>query len=203
MVARSAVLIWIAMLTPVFLAFLIDGTFCAGPFAPHADPNWRLPSGIRLVVPPEMPFEVDAVATRGNILSELPLTSAEPREPCILRRTVGADPKVKLELKSVDGPSKSVATRPTRQRQALADVHLGRPIVETRRFVRVEMRKRVPAAWGLEAPIEAVPLFGIIALLITRGVTTSTIRLTWSFTSPMTSVWTSAWATARSLQVGS
>ncbi len=79
-------------------------SFETGPFAPHADGNWRLPSGIRLVVPPEMPFEVDAVATRGNILSELPLTSAEPGEPCILRRTVGADPKVKLELKSVDGP---------------------------------------------------------------------------------------------------
>jgi hypothetical protein len=70
----------------------------------HSFETGRLPSGIRLVVPPEMPFEVDAVATRGNILCDFTLTSAEPGEPSILRRTVGADPKVKLELKSVGWP---------------------------------------------------------------------------------------------------
>ncbi len=79
-------------------------SFETGPFAPHADAGWRLPGGIRLTVPADMPFEVNAVATRGKILSKFPPTSGAPGEPSTLRRTFGADPKVKLELRSVDGP---------------------------------------------------------------------------------------------------
>ncbi len=51
-----------------YIGRLLPGlhSFETGPFAPHLDANWRLPRGIRLVVPPEMTFEVDAVALRKH-----------------------------------------------------------------------------------------------------------------------------------------
>ena len=79
-------------------------SFVTGPFAPHADGGWRLEKGIRLVVPTDMAFEVDAVSARDEVLSGFPLTSTAPRNPSVLTGAVGGDPKVNMNLRSDDGP---------------------------------------------------------------------------------------------------
>jgi len=78
-------------------------SFVTGPFAEHADAGWRLAKGIKLVVPPDMAFEVDAVAGRGQVRSEFPLPSAAPGKPGVVTGTVGAAPKIKMLLRSDDG----------------------------------------------------------------------------------------------------
>lgn len=79
-------------------------SFVTGPFAPHADGGWRLERGIRLVLPSDVAFGVDAVSTRDQVRSGFPLVSAAPRKPGVLTGMVGGDPKVKVELRSDDGP---------------------------------------------------------------------------------------------------
>ena len=79
-------------------------SFVTGPYARHADAGWRLERGIRLVVPTDMGFEVDAASARDQVRSDFPATSTAPRKPGILAGKVGGEPEVKLELRSVDGP---------------------------------------------------------------------------------------------------
>jgi hypothetical protein len=75
-----------------------------GPFAEHADAGWRLERGIRLVVPTDMAFQVDAISARDQVRSGFPLTSTASRMPGVLTGTVGGDPKVRMDLRSDDGP---------------------------------------------------------------------------------------------------
>jgi hypothetical protein len=79
-------------------------SFVSGPHAPHADGGWRLDRGIRLVLPRDMAFDVDAVSARDQVRSGFPLTSAALRKPSVLKGMVGGNPKIKFELKSDDGP---------------------------------------------------------------------------------------------------
>jgi hypothetical protein len=51
-----------------------------------------------------MAFEVDAVSARSNVRSGFPLTFTARRQPSVLTGTVGADPKIKMDLRSDDGP---------------------------------------------------------------------------------------------------
>jgi hypothetical protein len=78
-------------------------SFATGPFAEHADAGWRLARGIRLVLPPDMAFKVDAVSARDQVKSGLPITSDAPRKPGVLTGTVGKEPKVRMDLRSDDG----------------------------------------------------------------------------------------------------
>jgi hypothetical protein len=78
-------------------------SFVTGPYVSHGDGNWRLARGIKLVVPRDMAFEVDAISARDKVRSRFPLTSAASQKPGILKGRIGGDPKVKLELKSDDG----------------------------------------------------------------------------------------------------
>jgi hypothetical protein len=79
-------------------------SFVAGPYVSHADGGWRLERGIRLVVPRNMAFEVDAVLARDQVRSGFALASAALQRPSVLKGMVGGNPKVTMELKSDDGP---------------------------------------------------------------------------------------------------
>lgn len=79
-------------------------SFVTGPFVPHADGGWRLERGIRLVLPSDAAFEVDAVSARDQVRSGFPLVSAAPRKPGVLTDTLGSAPGVRVELRSDDGP---------------------------------------------------------------------------------------------------
>ena len=79
-------------------------SFETGPFVQHADAGWRLERGIRLVMPTDMAFEVDAVSTRDEVRSAFPLMTTAPRKPGALTGTSGADLRIKMNLRSDDGP---------------------------------------------------------------------------------------------------
>jgi hypothetical protein len=79
-------------------------SFATGPFAEHADAGWRLAKGIKLVVPPDMAFTVDAVSARDQVRSEFPLSSSAPGKQGAATGTGGADSKIKMLLRSDDGP---------------------------------------------------------------------------------------------------
>jgi hypothetical protein len=49
-------------------------------------------------------FEVDAVSARDIVRNEFPLTFTAPRKPSVLTGRAGGDPKVKIDLRSDDGP---------------------------------------------------------------------------------------------------
>jgi hypothetical protein len=78
-------------------------SFATGSFAEHADEDGRHARGIRFVLPPDMAFKVDAVSARDQVKSAFPLTSEPPRKPGVLTGTVGAEPKVRMDLRSDDG----------------------------------------------------------------------------------------------------
>jgi hypothetical protein len=94
-------------------------SFVTGPFADHADAGWRLERGIRLVVPGDMGFELDAASARDQVRSEFPFTVASPRKLGVLSGAVGTDPKVKIELRSDDGPIEILQQAPGTQNQQL------------------------------------------------------------------------------------
>jgi hypothetical protein len=75
-----------------------------GRYSPHADEGWRLARGIRVVMPADTAFEVDASASEANVLSEIPFRFATPRQPSLLVGAVGSDPKIRISLRSADGP---------------------------------------------------------------------------------------------------
>jgi hypothetical protein len=79
-------------------------SFTTGPHTSHGDGGWRLAKGIRLVLPRDMAFEVDAVSARDEVRSEFPSMSASSQKSSVLNGKVGGDPKVKLELRSDNGP---------------------------------------------------------------------------------------------------
>jgi hypothetical protein len=85
-----------------YTGWLAPGThsFVTRPIAGHVDAV----RGIRLVVPTAMAFEVDAVSARDQVRVGFPLTSTAPRNPGVVTGRVGADPRVKLDLRSEDGP---------------------------------------------------------------------------------------------------
>lgn len=79
-------------------------SFETGPFQIHADSGWRLEKGIRLVLPADLSFGVHAASARNAIQSRFPLSPDAPELPGVLAGTVGADPRIKLDLKSDYGP---------------------------------------------------------------------------------------------------
>lgn len=79
-------------------------SFAAGPFADHADGGWRLATGIRLIVPADMAFKVDDLSASGQVGRRFTFTSDTPRKPGVLADAVGADPNVRIDLRSDNGP---------------------------------------------------------------------------------------------------
>ena len=79
-------------------------SFETGPYAWHPDGGWRIERGIRLILPKDMAFDVDAVAAREQVRSEFAVTSAALQSLNVVKGEVGGNPKVKMELKSDDGP---------------------------------------------------------------------------------------------------
>jgi hypothetical protein len=49
-------------------------------------------------------FEIDAESLSGKVSSEFPTNSTAPPTSIALKGAVGVDPKIKLELRSNDGP---------------------------------------------------------------------------------------------------
>ena len=75
-----------------------------GPFVEHADSRWRLPRGIRIALPPDTAFEVDAASAGGRVRSEFLPASGASREAGAFAGTIGAAPEIRLNLRSDDGP---------------------------------------------------------------------------------------------------
>ncbi len=79
-------------------------SFVTGPFADHADAGWRLDRGIRIVLPTDMGFEVDAASATDRVRSGFPLAFTALRKQGVLKGTAGSDPRIKMDLRSDDGP---------------------------------------------------------------------------------------------------
>jgi hypothetical protein len=73
-----------------------------GASVPHPDAAWRLEKGIKITLPADSAFEFDASSQSGNVTSGF--SDEAPATRNSLKGTVGVDPRIRLELRSGDGP---------------------------------------------------------------------------------------------------
>jgi hypothetical protein len=73
-------------------------------YEPHPDGAFRLDKGIKLELPADLSFAVDAESVSGSVSSDFPVVSEGAMSARSLKGTAGMNPVIELRIRGDDGP---------------------------------------------------------------------------------------------------
>ena len=79
-------------------------SFETGRYEPHPDEGFRLGKGVRLELPADLSFNVDAESVSGSVSCDFATGATAAPAARSLRGTVGMNPAIELRIRGGDGP---------------------------------------------------------------------------------------------------